>query len=64
MQFVERCELFRIGPPIIDSQRQELFALAKGKVESLLEVEKFIRGWLVLHILIEDKKYSEQLFQH
>ncbi len=32
-----------------------------GKVKSMYDIEKFITNWLVLHILIEDKKYRDYL---
>ena len=35
--------------------------LSSGKISSLYEVEKFLSEWIVLHILIEDKKYMEYL---
>lgn len=36
--------------------------ITSGKVTSMYEIEKFLTRWLVLHILIEDKKYKEHLF--
>ena len=131
MKFVEWCDIFLIGHPVIDQQHQVLFDIANrfhdvvrkgfdlkttvntmnelicyaqkhfsteeaitheldmpaellehhqeihdklvsdifdlneklesGRLVEMEEVEKFIREWLVLHILIEDQKYKEYL---
>jgi len=35
--------------------------LSSGKINSMYDIEKFLTDWLILHILIEDKKYKEYL---
>ena len=35
--------------------------IASGKISTMHEIERFLSRWLVLHILIEDKKYRDYL---
>jgi hemerythrin-like metal-binding protein len=44
---------------------QDIFSLNEdlenSRLSSMEEIEKFLLNWLVLHILIEDKKFKDQL---
>ena len=70
----EECiiEKFNLPRALIDNHKNihenlitEVFQLnedfASGKITSMYDIEKFLTKWLILHILIEDKKYKDYL---